>query len=222
MIMDQVYCKNDRVYDYSDSSKSEQKRKFEISVDWTSREFSSFFDQDALLVMFPEDGIHSDIVVYDPNVQTSISLKQQHPCTTANVIYPTCWHNGQLSVATKDEHKKKALALVDDIYFISTNGDEVELLRACFGAIEKAFAKTEIEVVNIMLEILDPSKIPSIASLGVARATARAKGNLPQWRTYVAKLESHLLAQGETVSHTMRGLISKDDQLAFSARRIVL
>lgn len=155
------------------------------------------------------------------DTQALVTLRQHHH-RTANIIYPPYWQRGQSSSSPMDKSELRALAIADKIYALSGKDDDIALLRVCFSAVESAFEKSELEVVNALLGVLDISKVPVIATLGIARATGRAKKWLPLWASYVAKLKDHLIAQGEVVSQSMRGLINKDDQFTFVTRRVVL
>lgn len=153
--------------------------------------------------------------------QVLVSLRQTTP-HTANVIYPSFAQKGNNSSARKNEHELRAQAIAAEIYKQSQAVDDIELLRYCFGVIEAAFSKADLEFVDSLLETLDASKIQAIGALGIARATGRARKRLPMWGGYVARLKDHLVAQGEVVSQSMRGLINTNDQFIFIARRVAL
>ena len=112
--------------------------------------------------------------------------------------------------------------MIELIYALSKSASDVDLLRACFGSIENSFAKSDVETVNLLLEKIDPSKVRQIAALAIARSSARARKYLPSWAEYIAKLKVHLTELGESVSHSMRGIVSENDPGTFTAKRSVL
>lgn len=208
----------DRVYDSFDTSSIGQRCTREGLGEWYHLGKNFLLDRAPWKATY--FGHHFDATaIFNPSTKVFVSLTDPD---TSNVIYPPYWQRGQSSSSPREEHELRALAIAEDIYELSGKNDDISLLRACFGAIESAFSRADVEVVDALLETLDTSKVPSIASLGIARATARARHCLPHWTSYVVKLKNHLSAQGEVVSQTMRGLLTKDDQLAFPARRLTL
>ena len=220
MSLANVEYKEDRVYDFSNPLSLKQKEVPEWQWGLSPLEISFFLDGDPLITGSHDHCVRSTSVL-DLNSKAFVSLQQPDPYTN-NIIYPPYWQRGQSSSSPVDEYELRALAIAQDIYKLSGEDDDVALLRACFGAIESAFAKAEVQIIDALLETLDTSKVPSIASLGIARATARARNFLPNWASYVAKLKDHLIAQGEEVSQSMRGLITKNDQFTFVTRRLAL
>ena len=221
MMLDNVYLK-DRVYDKFDLAESEYEGLFVETNDWWHPQHNECATSEASHVSIEKLDIVSNYIAQSKVPRQFMVTVKSLNQITAYGIFSNCWLESQFTLAPTDEREKRALAIIDDIYALSKTGSDVALLRACFSAIESAFARSEIEVVNLMLEKLDPSRVPAIASLGIARATARAKSVLPHWFEYVTKLKVYLLEQGESVSHTMRGIISKNDQLTFTTRRSLL
>lgn len=220
MSLTKIECERDRVYCFSDLLSFECKDTPFLQGGLSPLGISFVLDSDPL-VRGSHDYLIRSPSALDLNSKAFVSLRQCHPYTN-NVIYPSYWQRGQSSSSPVDEYELRALAIAQKIYDFSSKDNDIELLRACFGAIESSFAKAEIKVIDALLDNLDTSKVPSIASLGIARATARARSLLPHWVSYVAKLKDHLIAQGEEVSQSMRGLITKDDQFTFVSRRFAL
>ena len=177
-------------------------------------------DGDPLIAGSHNHGI-SQAPTCDNSPQVLVRLHQT-TSHTANVIYHSFAQKGNNSSARKNEHELRAQATAAEIYRQSQTNDDIELLRYCFGVIEAAFSKADLEFVDCPLDTLDTSKIQVIGSLGIARATGRARKWLPMWGVYVARLRDHLVAQGEVVSQSMRGLINTNDQFTFIARRVAL
>ncbi len=177
-------------------------------------------DGDPLIAGSHNHGI-SPVPVGENNSQVLLKLHQT-TSHTANVIYHSFAQRGNNSSARKNEHELRAQAIAAEIYKQSQTNDDIELLRYCFGVIEAAFSKAELEFVDCLLETLDASKIQVIGSLGIARATGRARKWLPMWGGDVARLKEHLVSQGGVVSQSMRGLINTNDQFTFITRRVAL
>lgn len=114
----------------------------------------------------------------------------------------------------------EAANMITRLYERTAAGDDVELLRAAFEFIEIAIAKRDFQAVDSFLEKLDPTQLPSIASIGIARATSRAKSRMPSWKDYVVRVWATL--QGEQdVKHLMRGLVPGNDSTVFAAKQVV-
>jgi len=177
-------------------------------------------DADPLIAGSHNHGI-SPAPVNESNPQVLIRMREASS-HTANVVHHAFTQRGSNSSMRKNEYELRAQAIAAEIYKKSQEFDEIELLRYCFEVIEIAFSRADLEFVDYLLEILDASKIKVIGALGIARATGRARKRLLMWESYVARLKDHLVAQGEVVSQSMRGLININDQFTFIARRVTL
>lgn len=115
----------------------------------------------------------------------------------------------------------KISALLNTLYRLSKDGNDVDLLKAAFGEVEKSIAQGDLDFVNGLLEQMDLTRIKNIASIGLARVTARARAQLPAWRQFVVGVWTDLSSKHSNAQHLMRGLVPANDSTLFAAKQSI-
>ena len=114
----------------------------------------------------------------------------------------------------------KTTEVINKIYTLSESGSDVELLRITFGMVETSIAKGDLDAVNELLSGLEPYRVKRIASIGLARATSRARAKLPAWTPFVVGVWKDLTSKHLNAQHIMRGLVSVNDSTIFAKKQI--
>lgn len=114
----------------------------------------------------------------------------------------------------------KTTEVINKIYTLSESGSDVDLLRTMFGMVETSIAKGDLDAVNELLAELEPYRVKRIASIGLARATSRARAKLPAWTPFVIGVWKDLTSKHLNAQHIMRGLVSVNDSTIFAKKQI--
>jgi hypothetical protein len=89
----------------------------------------------------------------------------------------------------------------------------------CFELIENAFLERNLFTVQKLLDEANPDKLDSRVTVGMLRASFRAKDHLgPSWTSLLAKERRRLQGQGRNDKRILRGLVSGNAESFISAQ----
>lgn len=125
------------------------------------------------------------------------------PNCVANEINRDVDNSTYFSVNNINEQRWSTL---QNIYVKSAEGKEGEALKYLYSVIERAFSSGNTELVDEILESFDPDRVGRMVSVGLVRATFRARSELKHWQSCLASVAYYLTQNDQSPSHILRGL----------------
>jgi hypothetical protein len=125
------------------------------------------------------------------------------------------------SKATVNASKmSKAAGTLGLLRSLCRSGEISGAVDRCFEVIEIAFARRDLPLVNELLDGADPAVLDSRVTVGMLRATSRAKDRLPAWPSLLLRERRRLKCIGRDEKRMLRGLLSLNGESTFSDRAI--
>jgi hypothetical protein len=161
-----------------------------------------------------------------------LTLVHRHSVTTnqgtQNESHSVCWywdgllHSGSAFTPYIVSSASPAQKIWADVYRALEDTAEDDAVDYMFHGIESAFSKQDLSFVDQLLDDVDTSRANAFVLEGLLRATFRARRNLRNWESCLARVSIKLASDKADVADILQGLISNDGKPLFTAEQAIL
>lgn len=116
----------------------------------------------------------------------------------------------------------EAINCLNQLYHLSLDASPVNALGFIFESIEKAFAVNNLLFINDVISNFDPNRTKQIIAIGLLRVTFRARCKIPGWNGCLTRVIGFLNSNTADTNRLLRGLLTKDDSIAYSRTETIL
>ncbi|MDN7905218.1 hypothetical protein QZM18_13965 [Burkholderia diffusa] len=160
-------------------------------------------------------GTAGDYVAVSLNAQDGLSWYENHsfePASAADSMnsapnpVQSLWNKRRLHVSSETEMTKISATLAA-MRILCRRGDVDAAVDRTFDVIETAFANRDLDTVDELLKGAEPADLDSRVTVGMLRATSRAKDMLHAWNVLFLKERQRLVAEGRNDKKVLRGML---------------